>query len=110
MLQGLLYRWDFCSLNIHPQTSTDLLHTRGENVFSVDLHFDAQGRPQVRALRNGPAHPHASGNIHNFERIEKAPATGIANHGMLARTVAVIRSQFFKVRDVLQLAVPVWRV
>jgi hypothetical protein len=34
-----------------------LLHARGQNLFVVNFDFNAQRRPQVRALHDGASHP-----------------------------------------------------
>src|SRR6266851_1881715 len=87
-----------------------LLHSGGENLLVVNFHFDAQRRPQVGALHDGTAYPHASRDIHHFERIVHRSATRIADHRVFGGAEVVVGSELLEVGDVLEAAISERRI
>ena len=94
----------------HRRRAVSLFHPSRENLFIADLHFDAQGRAQVRALRDATAHPYTSRDIHHLERIEHRVAAGIPDHGVFRGIESIFRFEFLDVRNVFQAAISVWRL
>lgn len=86
---------------------TKLLHADGEDVFALDLEFDAEGRAEIGALSEGAADPDFAGEQRHFGGVEDGAVAGIAYHGVLGAFEVVIVGEAVEVGDEFHLAIAV---
>jgi hypothetical protein len=80
----------------------ELFGTNGEDLFALNLEFDAERRADVAALNDGAANPDIAGKAGGPQRIVESVAAGIADEGMSGGTKAVFSLEFIKVGDVFE--------
>jgi|SRR5271157_348035 len=87
----------------------ELFGADGEDLFALDLEFDAEGRADVAALNDGAANPDIAGKAGGLQGIVKSMTAVIADEGMIGGTKAVFIFEFIEVGDVFEFAGAVGR-
>jgi len=100
------------SLLFHGRTkglAESLFRTDCENLFALNLDFDAEGRANIAALYSPSADPDVSGKAGGFQRVVECTTAGIADKGVNRSAKIVVLAKFFEIRDVFELAGTVGR-
>ncbi len=82
----------------------ELLGADGEDLFAVNLEFDAEGRADVAALNDGPANQDIAGKGSEPQGIVESMAAMIADERVIGGTEAVLSFEFLKVGNVFEFA------
>ena len=79
----------------------------GEDLFALNLEFDAEGRADVAALNDGPANQDIAGKGSEPQGIVESMAAMIADKGMIGGTEAVFTLEFLHIGNIFEFAVAI---
>lgn len=84
-----------------------LLGADREDLFALNLDFNAERGTNVAALNNGATNPNVAGKTTGAQRIKESATAGIANERMVGVVIVVIRAKFFEIGNVFQLTIAI---